>query len=1205
MSAEARAPSASVPPDAERKRRFDPCPADERPVLPPNFHAPNLSNYVYDPLAKGKEQPLEFAKILPSPGVLDGHAVTFSSLEDYFLTIGKPLFMYIVNKSELQALQDERERDDQRRKLEIERNGADPTKTESLRSLPAFFFEKELILDDTEIFDAILPPDKTVAEVEDKLWQGVDHVEKELVHHVRRRIGEFFSAWRILRNLSDHALECIGKVQGLRGFMRVLEERVVLDALRVAQAQRRRDNVALMYAKLKGLSAVRRTMPTVQQLLANNDYARALEVIEQTQELLRGELSGLVCLKTLREELEETARLVSSRVQELFVRIVVEGLTASRESQPSPHSPGHHSPHHALEPPGLRPPGAAAGPGGMLRSVSSYYINLHGAGSSQLASPTSRSSAAREHAAAAGLGAMTKSRSNLSIADIARGGLPKPLAGGTAHGGGGGHGHGRPPPSPRGPRAGLEAIPELEVTLEEALLPIVECLLYSPAGLASALRTLRTEFAAHIDSALRQALVEVNPAIADVPFNLDSSAHHEAAANGDVTVSIVQVIQNLDQRAFTDALQGCYQTVTEMLYRCNAVRDFVLEFITAAAQASDHPHAPAYGPAPRTGSPAPSSSSAASGLPQPPPHSASPRASPPPPPPPRPSSVPAGAAGSAGPPPPPPKPGTPPSSSWRGRLQAADEEERGLRRGASDPAISARVAGETVLSMRVIKQRAIIAMDGDAMMEINQLVTSFCALVQARTKRLLEIRSQSTARTNHEAFCALYDHTKQFVVSVEAATNVPCTDMRHALRSQAADFLRGFHAQKQEALGCLLEGEPWEVATVVAATQALVDRLCAPPGERPRLSVAIPAALAPHHAAPAHVSISVSDASAPPPPPPRAPSSSGATPPPTPPRPLPPLPPRPKPVPASPATPPAPPRPSAPSPPPAPPARSPPPPPPPAKEEERRGAEVAGRRYNLASVVLLLLEMAEEYVGLAERLPALAVDAADRVAELFSTFARAVAEQLATAYFDWKKAAQTAEAPEPPPEVTHRMLGVAMQSVEAVGAVAPRLRAHFEVTLAHRATPEVLRRYDEARAACEAAARELHRAAEEMLVTAGSDAMRALMKWPWDGPAEPAWTPSEPMGAFMAQLKKAQSELEPIVPHDVVASVVPPIVQRFTNKFVEIFGTDRFGTSHAAKRRIGEDIQLLQLTVEALQIKVPALELLERLRRNKYSPALR
>ena len=45
------------------------------------------------------------------------------------------------------------------------------------------------------------------------------------------------------------------------------------------------------------MATVRQTQPTVQLLLSNSDYIGALELISQTQKILRNDLAGIQSLK--------------------------------------------------------------------------------------------------------------------------------------------------------------------------------------------------------------------------------------------------------------------------------------------------------------------------------------------------------------------------------------------------------------------------------------------------------------------------------------------------------------------------------------------------------------------------------------------------------------------------------------------------------------------------------------------------------------------------------------------------------------------------------------------------------------------------------------------------------------------------------------------------------------------------------------------
>lgn len=74
---------------------------------------------------------------------------------------------------------------------------------------------------------------------------------------------------------------------------------------------------------------MKETQPTVQLLLSNNDFIGALDLIEQTQGVLKKELNGVQCLRHLSFQLNEMANVIDRIMQEEFVRIAVDTVDDS------------------------------------------------------------------------------------------------------------------------------------------------------------------------------------------------------------------------------------------------------------------------------------------------------------------------------------------------------------------------------------------------------------------------------------------------------------------------------------------------------------------------------------------------------------------------------------------------------------------------------------------------------------------------------------------------------------------------------------------------------------------------------------------------------------------------------------------------------------------------------------------------------------
>lgn len=82
-----------------------------------------------------------------------------------------------------------------------------------------------------------------------------------------------------------------------RGSVKVLDETLVQDSLKILKLKRARSNYVRVYQKLKLMASVRETQPMIQLLLSTPDYVAALDLIQTSQEMLKHELPGILSFR--------------------------------------------------------------------------------------------------------------------------------------------------------------------------------------------------------------------------------------------------------------------------------------------------------------------------------------------------------------------------------------------------------------------------------------------------------------------------------------------------------------------------------------------------------------------------------------------------------------------------------------------------------------------------------------------------------------------------------------------------------------------------------------------------------------------------------------------------------------------------------------------------------------------------------------------
>ncbi|XP_029643248.2 vacuolar protein sorting-associated protein 54, partial [Octopus sinensis] len=96
-----------------------------------------------------------------------------------------------------------------------------------------------------------------------------------------------------------------------RDKIHALEETLAKGSLKILKLSRARTNYAKLHNKLKLISTVHQTQPTIQLLLSTNEFVGALDLISTTQEVLAQELAGIHSFRHLGSQLAELEKVIN------------------------------------------------------------------------------------------------------------------------------------------------------------------------------------------------------------------------------------------------------------------------------------------------------------------------------------------------------------------------------------------------------------------------------------------------------------------------------------------------------------------------------------------------------------------------------------------------------------------------------------------------------------------------------------------------------------------------------------------------------------------------------------------------------------------------------------------------------------------------------------------------------------------------------
>lgn len=226
--------------------------------------------------------------------------------------------------------------------------------------VPAEFFEEGFKVDAPKTFSVEAGPEAAV--LQEKLSGWLDAVEVALWQNITSQAGSFFGTLTDLSKLNEEVSETLRIIGELRQYMTSIQRLTTQRHLRVIRARRRQRNVLALRTLALHVQQVRATQPTVARLLEESDFGGALDLIDQTQSMLRTQLAGVHCLRTLGRQLEDYKELIGETMAAKFIQLAVSWEPAAASEAVAGH---------ALLAPLAR--GLLGLKGGRLRSVLAQY----------------------------------------------------------------------------------------------------------------------------------------------------------------------------------------------------------------------------------------------------------------------------------------------------------------------------------------------------------------------------------------------------------------------------------------------------------------------------------------------------------------------------------------------------------------------------------------------------------------------------------------------------------------------------------------------------------------------------------------------------------------------------------------------------------------------------------------------------------------
>ncbi|RWS26749.1 vacuolar protein sorting-associated protein 54-like protein [Leptotrombidium deliense] len=215
----------------------------------------------------------------------------------------------------------------------LQREAVNLPKTKIDEIIPNIFMKPEFSLENSENFSTLLSLCKSndllktqtlrkedIKHLENQLTDYLDVVEEHLSCQISLRFRDFFHIMNAMDSVMDQLNKTIKEVTAVRKHCQYLKQWLIRPSLRNIQITKTRVNAVSVYNKIKLMSTVHQTQPTIQLLLSISDYVGALDLISTSQEVVSQELGGLSCFRHLKSQLTEIEKVIDHMMRDEFIK---------------------------------------------------------------------------------------------------------------------------------------------------------------------------------------------------------------------------------------------------------------------------------------------------------------------------------------------------------------------------------------------------------------------------------------------------------------------------------------------------------------------------------------------------------------------------------------------------------------------------------------------------------------------------------------------------------------------------------------------------------------------------------------------------------------------------------------------------------------------------------------------------------------------
>ncbi|VDK83260.1 unnamed protein product [Onchocerca ochengi] len=149
-----------------------------------------------------------------------------------------------------------------------------------------------------------------------------DLVDARLNNQLALKSNAFWKTVISCGSLSGELTNAMERVALIRQNLKKVDEKLYHRMTNIVSMYKMRQQKEKILQKLQDMACLRDAQLTVQMLLNQNDYPKALECIETAQDVLNNELRGVICFRHLGSQLQELRKVIAKMLYDEFVTLI-------------------------------------------------------------------------------------------------------------------------------------------------------------------------------------------------------------------------------------------------------------------------------------------------------------------------------------------------------------------------------------------------------------------------------------------------------------------------------------------------------------------------------------------------------------------------------------------------------------------------------------------------------------------------------------------------------------------------------------------------------------------------------------------------------------------------------------------------------------------------------------------------------------------